>query len=102
MSDVADLDDFIQGLDAEGKVCLAGHYWDKLFTIATGSHKRDNSVLPNPLILAGWWASDDDEKSERFRLHLKHGHENGRWKELIDYISTVPKEAWHYVSGKNI
>lgn len=102
MSGVAELDAFIKSLDAEGRVCLTGKYWDKLFTIATGSRKRDNSVLPNPLILAGWWASDDSDKSERFRLHLKHGHENGRWKEMMEHISTVPKDAWHCAPRKNI
>lgn len=102
MSDTPDLEAFIQGLDAEWKVCLWGKHWDDLFTIVTGSKRRDNSVLPNPLILAGWHMSDDDQKSERFRLHLKYGHKNGRWKELLDYISTVPEGAWHCVPRKNI
>lgn len=99
MSVLPDFEAYVKRLDNDAKICLWGKYWDDLFTIATGSKGRDNSVLPNPLILAGWHMSDDDQKAERFRLHLKYGHENGRWKELHDYISLAPEDAW-YINTK--
>lgn len=86
---------FLEDFKSQGGICLRGKYWDKAFTIVTGSKKRDNSILPNPLVLSGWDYSDDEEKSERFIQHLNFAYENGKWGKLLEYFNTVPEEAWH-------
>lgn len=90
-----ELNEYIDHLDKTGKVCLKGKYWDHAFTIATKSKERNNSILPNPLILSGWNYSDDNEKRERFRQHLRYSYDNKTWTDLIHYIESLSLDAWH-------
>ena len=94
-NDYKKYENFLEGLQLQGKICLKGKYWDKAFTLITGSNQRDNSILPNPLILNGWHYSNDEEKSERFIEHLNFAYENGNWEKLMEYFNTVPEEAWY-------
>lgn len=95
------LDQYLKKLDGEGKICLEGKYWDEAFTIVTGSKKRDNSVLSNPLILSGWHYSDDQEKSNRFREHLTYAYEYGTWTQLLKFIDNLSDEAWYKQTNMN-
>lgn len=91
-----ELKQYLDKMESEGRICLKGKYWDKAFTIATESNKRDNSILPNPLILTGWHYSDDEEKAERFKIHLNYCYEHGNWQQLLAYIEKLDDNAWHY------
>ena len=39
--------------------------------------------------------TDDFQKSQRFKLHLRYAHENDKWERLMEYLETVPEEAWY-------
>lgn len=90
-----ELDRFLNNLEKEGKICLEGSYWHEAFTIITSSNKRDNSILPNPLILGGWSNSSDKEKKERFIIHLEYANKNDKWPELLEYFENLDDNAWY-------
>ncbi|MFZ4126037.1 MAG: hypothetical protein ACOYJ2_08240 [Rickettsiales bacterium] len=99
-SALPDFEQYAAQLVAAGRICVMGIYWDKLFTIITGSKKRDNNILPNPLILGGWVYSDDEHKKERFMEHLRYAYDNGKWDGAMKYLESVPESAWHIADMK--
>jgi hypothetical protein len=55
---------------------------------------------PLPLVLAGWWQSSDDDKRERFHLHLRWADEHGVLEAVASLLSKTKPEDWHMGHGQ--
>ena len=71
-------------------------HWDRLYQLLPNrTDPRGHRVLPNPLILGGWMASDS-EKRERLRVHLAWAEKEGVLVEVNDFLSTLSEEQWYH------
>ena len=69
---------------------------DQLVETAAGSSRRGAGWEPPlPLILAAWWEATDEEKRERFLLHIHWAHEHGELQKVYDFITRLRPEDWH-------
>lgn len=69
-------------------ICPQPGVWNDIHKALLNAKKeRGDSSIPDPpipLILAGWWASSDEDKRERWINTLK-------WAEQYGFIHLIPK-----------
>ena len=82
------LPELIAYIDAKEIICLAGHYWDKLYKRIRLS---GSGYLNPPCILAGSIASDK-KKYDRFIEHLERADEIGILEDVINFLGRLTKE----------
>lgn len=52
-----------------------------------------------PLILDGWWYSNDEQKRERFMEHLEWAVSQGQTDQMIQILSELKAEDWYCGEG---
>jgi hypothetical protein len=92
---MADLDTLKAFCSEKGRVCPYPIYWNDLYELIVGRMKTD---LPVPLILAGWWMSDDEEKLSRVQLHLEYAAKNGTLDKVDRYLRGLKDNQWYVKS----
>lgn len=87
-------------LSERGYVCLQVGPWVELHKFLTDHPKREllPSSIPGPLILSGWSYSSDEEKRERFVLHLELCCEIGILPEVFEHLKKCSKSDWWLIS----
>ena len=76
------------------RICHQPIYWNEMYNLIIGTERSD---LPLPLILAGWWMSEDEEKSSRVLMHLEYAEKNGTLGKVDEYLRGLSDDQW-YVS----
>lgn len=83
---------------SDERICPNPYYWEGVFKRFRGeeSYMRD-TFPPNPLILGGWWASDDDEKRLRFLTHIywAYTHNHNLFEQTKRYIECLDGDKWY-------
>ena len=75
-------------------VCPMPIHWKEIHEILLNNNKN-NIKIDNPLILAGWGASDK-EKFERFFYHLSIAQALGVLSKILNYLYTLDYDAFLY------
>lgn len=85
----------------EGRVVPNPRVWNSLWNALSGKTQKPNGSWepPLPLILDGWWHSNDAQKRERFMEHLEWAANHGQTDELIRILSGLKAEDWYYGEG---
>lgn len=82
---------------AGDRVCLRPQPWSRLYRMLNRDQGEGaGSHLPAPLILAAWHETTDDQKAERFRLHLRHAQAHGLLDEVAGYLHSLGEDDWHH------
>ncbi len=90
-------------IDAEerGVICLHPQQWDRLWEMLPGKTRKSSGWDPPlPLILDGWWYSDDDQKKERFLSHLSWADANGAADEVLGFLESLTPDDWYKGKGR--
>jgi hypothetical protein len=92
------LDDMLNYARADGRICPQPQQWLALYNLLPGPPREGAYGLEpyTPLILAGWWASSDAEKSERFLSHIRWAAEHGALDSVARFIQNLRADEWHY------
>lgn len=85
----------------DGRVVPNPRVWNSLWKALSGKiQKPDGSWEPSlPLILDGWWYSNDAQKRARFLEHLGWAVNHGQADEMIRILGELKSEDWYYGEG---
>ena len=75
-------------IEAGQIVCPQPPSWQHIFKILK-EKSPPHVKIKVPLILAGWWASNDYEKNERFKEHLQIAKDLGVLDVVMTYLETL-------------
>jgi hypothetical protein len=80
------------------RVCPRPIQWDELWKLLP-DRKRDGFGWqpPIPLILAGWWESDNSEKQRRLFDHIQWAYDHGILEKVDRYLRSLSEDQWHHV-----
>jgi hypothetical protein len=93
---VAQLDDLLEFVGAEGRVCPQPLAWDKLWKMLPDRRREGGIWVPwIPLILGAWNHTSDEEKAERLAYHIRWAAEHGMLTEVDAYLRSLPHEEWY-------
>lgn len=91
------LENLIQRLRSEKKICPQPKSWNKLYELLPNKKREGSGWKPSlPLILAAWYDTSDLEKWDRFISHIKYGLDYGLEDELLQFINSLKDEDWHF------
>ncbi|MDD5090015.1 MAG: hypothetical protein PHQ23_03780 [Candidatus Wallbacteria bacterium] len=89
------VDEFLKELEDKKLICPQPDKWNELYELLPDKHRKGNGWIPPlPLILNGWWYSNDQEKKMRLREHLEYAEKKGVLNEVIDFLSNLRPEDW--------
>lgn len=88
-------------VSVEGRVVPNPQAWNNLWKVLAGKTQKPSGAWePSaPLILDGWWYSDDTQKRERFLEHLEWAANHGQAGEMIEILKELKAEDWYYGEG---
>ena len=89
---MADLEELKAFCVDKNRVCPYPIYWNEMYELIVG---KESNELPLPLILAGWWMSEDEEKSSRVLMHLEYAEKNGTLGKVDKYLSGLADDQWY-------
>jgi hypothetical protein len=76
-----------------GRICPNPQYWNKLWGILKS---KTNEKIPAPLILAAWWHTSDNEKTDRFKHHLMLAEKLDAVAEVKTLLESLNESDWHH------
>lgn len=95
MSSNDELETLVREFFVNKRVCPAPKKWNDLFSLI--SRKAGTQDLSAPLILGGWWASNNLEKKIRFKSHIEFAYNNGVIEEVKEFLSKLDETEWHHL-----
>ena len=80
-----------------GRVCPIPPRWNELWLMLPGRCRKGNRFEPPaPLILAAWHHSSDEQKRERFLLHIQWAQEHSAEPLVQEFLDDLDESDWHY------
>ena len=79
-----------------GRVCPKPMLWNELHEIAVEADINDSTPPSMPLILGGWFHSENFEKSERLRELLHWACQNNVSDVVWAYLRCLDEGDWHH------
>jgi hypothetical protein len=90
------LEKLIAESSKDGRVCRQPMPWNRLWELLLDRRRVGVGWEPPlPLILAAWWEASDNDKRERFHLHLRWASEHGAIDSIAALVSHMKPEDWH-------
>lgn len=80
----------------KGRVCPKPMLWNELHEIAVEADINDSTPPSLPLILGGWFHSENFEKSERLRELLHWACQNNVSDVVWAYLRCLDEGDWHH------
>lgn len=78
------------------RICPQPKVWNSLWKLLPGRRRVGAGWEPPlPLILGAWWETSDEDKRERFHLHLRWASERGAANAVADLLLRMKPEDWH-------
>jgi hypothetical protein len=91
------LDDLLVFAKSEGRVCPQPPHWNKLYQLLPNTKTKGAGRDPaNPLILAAWWDSSDEQKRERLSTHIHWAADQGALDTVAAFLRSLSKDQWHH------
>ncbi len=74
------------------------HPWARLWDLLDGKIQKPNGSWepPLPLILDGWYYSNDSEKRSRFLEHLEWAVSRGQTDVVLRFLESLAADEWYY------
>jgi hypothetical protein len=79
-----------------GRVCPIPKLWNELHEIAVEADINDSTPPPLPLILGGWFYSENSEKSKRLMELLHWTCQNNVGDVVWAYLKCLDEGDWHH------
>jgi hypothetical protein len=90
------VDELIAMASKAGRVCPQPMVWNCLWKLLPDRQRKgDGWEPPLPLILHAWWETSDNDKRERFHLHLRWAFEHGSIEAVVKLLSNMKPDDWH-------
>src|SRR5688572_14639595 len=97
MTSARDLDALLRYVATESRVCPKPTEWDAVWKMLPGCPEFAGTSEPwPPLILGGWWASTDVEKSERLAYHIRWAYDHDAFEAVANFLRGLPTKSWHH------
>ncbi len=81
-----------------GRICPQPIPWDEMWKMLPNRRKEGKRWLPAvPLILAAWWVATDEQKAERFHLHIRWAVEHGALTKVEAFLKNLDEEDWYHI-----
>lgn len=95
------LDDLLEYVCSEGRVCPMPIKWKELWDKLPNKKRNDvGGWDPNlPLILSVWWEVPSLPKTLRLQEHIEYANEHGVLDEIDEFIRNLDKNDWAYGDG---
>lgn len=91
-----ELKELLDYCQSDERICPNPRYWGGMFRRFMREKSYVCAKFPaNPLILAGWWASDDDEKRLRFLTHIYWAYKHNLFEQTKRYIKRLDSDEWY-------
>ena len=95
MSGSQTLESLLEEATRDGRICPQPQKWSELWELLPDRRRvGEGWEPPLPLILAAWCASDED-KRERFLLHVRWAHEHGSAELIYRFTREMNPENWY-------
>ena len=88
------LQNLLNLLESTDRVCPLPKRWNSIWNII--SRLDENKTLSAPLILNGWYMSNNLEKMLRFRSHLEFASKNNCLDKVVKILDTMTESVWHH------
>jgi hypothetical protein len=88
--------ELMQIVRCNDRVCPKPSFWSELYEIAIEADFNQNTLPQLPLILRGWWESNDEEKAARLIDLLEWSQKNNVSNVVWAYITTLREDEWHH------
>lgn len=79
----------------EDRVCPNPQEWMAMYDLLPPRVAGDKSHPGIPLILGGWWDSNDAAKRRRLAAQIRYAHVNGVFEAVDKYLRSLPESAWY-------
>ena len=93
---MTELDKLLDYCAENDRVCPMPLPWHQVWDMLSGKKRGSGWEPPPPLILAAWWETSDQEKRERFELHLHWAAEHGALDKVAQFLRSFPEGEWHH------
>jgi len=85
---------------SHSRVCPMPMKWNDLYQILNNTKRVGAGYEPPiPLILGAWGNTSDEDKINRFRIHIKWASDHNQLVEVAKYLRSLTEEEWAH-SGK--
>ena len=80
------------------RVCPKHIPWERLWETLPDRRRKQNGGWdpPAPLILAAWGISSNDQKRDRFALHIRWAAQRGAFRLVYDFVHRLHEAEWHH------
>lgn len=93
MDTLNDLKLYVQSVS---RVCPQPLKWNELWEMLPNKRRIDSGWNPAlPLILGGWWHSTDEDKRQRFLMHIKYAYDNGVIDDIARFLYSLKPGDWY-------
>ncbi len=90
------LNDLLEYLKSEGRICPQPQFWNELWEMLPEKHRVGKGWEPPlPLILAAWSDTSDLEKIARLKEHIKYAADHGVLENVADFLRRLSFAQWH-------
>lgn len=89
------MDDLLEFVQADGRICPQPRRWDELWRLLPG-RKRVGSGWdpPLPLILAAWWSTSPQQKRARLQEHIVYAADHDALEAVNQFLRALPHADW--------
>ena len=85
---------------SDERACPNPIYWEGIFKRFRYEKSYMRGMFPpNPLVLGGWWASNDDEKRLRFLTHIYWSYKHNIFEDTKRHIKRLDDDGWYKRPG---
>jgi hypothetical protein len=88
--------ELLNEITCNDRVCPIPKLWNELHEIAVEADINDSLPPPLPLILGGWYESENSEKSNRLTELIQWAYENNVGDVVWAYLRSLKENEWHH------
>jgi hypothetical protein len=93
-----DLHQVLALASTDGRICPKPPQWGRLYELLPDTRSDAYGSIPSePLILAAWSESSDEDKRYRLKEHLEWAAGHGALERVHKYLATLREQDWHHV-----
>jgi hypothetical protein len=90
------LDELIDFTKADGRICPQPQKWNEMWEMLPNRKRVDNGWQPPlPLILTAWHHTSDEEKRDRFLIHLQYAADHNVFPQVAAFLSSLSMNEWY-------
>lgn len=89
------LADIISHMEGHRYICPIPQSWQHVYSLLPGKKRVAAGFDPPvPLILGAWGHTNDQEKRQRFQIHLEYAVKNNVVNDVCDYLAGLSAGEW--------